>query len=126
MIGEECPPGLRRWPLGTDQILAHAGPADFDTELEQFTVDPRRTPEIRLMLRIRSRTSFGIAGRPGCPCRTFQVQNTRKPLRCQAITVPGLTITNADCQSLQSRHSQAQKNRSAAVSFGRFFAERWS
>ena len=112
----------------TDQILAYAGLADFDTKLEQFTVDPRRTPERVLPAHVADQIAYVLRNRrrPGCPCRTFQVQNTRKPLRCQAITVPGLTITNADCQSLQSRHSQAQKNRSAAVSFGRFLAERWS
>jgi hypothetical protein len=43
VIVEEGPPGLRRWPPVTDQILAYAGLADFDTKLEQFTVDPRRS-----------------------------------------------------------------------------------
>jgi putative transposase len=35
------------------------------------------------------------------------------------------SITSADRQLLQARHSQAQKNRSAASSLGRFVAERW-
>jgi hypothetical protein len=42
--------------------------------------------------RIRSRTSFGTAGLPGLPRRSFHVRNRRKPIRCQAITVCGLTI----------------------------------
>ena len=80
----------------------------------------------RLSRRIKSRTSIGTAGRPGCPRRIFQVQNSRKPLRCQAITVSGFTITRADRQSAQTPDSQAQRNRSAAVNLGRFSAERWS
>ena len=78
----------------------------------------------RLMVRIRSRTSCVTAGLPICPRRTFQVQNNRKPLRCQATTVSGLAITRADRQSAQAADNQAQKTRSANVNFGRFFAER--
>src|ERR1700682_650352 len=40
----------------------------------------------RHILRARSRTSREMAGRPGWPRRTFQVQNSRKPARCQAMT----------------------------------------
>jgi hypothetical protein len=47
----------------TDQILAYAGLADFDTQLEQFIRGAPQSGFSRLMLRIRSRTSFGIAGR---------------------------------------------------------------
>jgi DNA-binding NtrC family response regulator len=46
----------------------------------------------------QSRTSWETVRRLGCPVRTFQVQNSRKPFRCQAITVWGLTITRADRQ----------------------------
>jgi hypothetical protein len=74
----------------------------------------------RLIVRIRSRTSFVTAGRPGCPLRTFQVQNSRKLFRCQAITVSGWTMTSAVRQSLHSPDSHAHKRRSAAVSLGRF------
>jgi hypothetical protein len=45
----------------------------------------------RHILRIRSRTSREIRDRPGWPRRTFQVQNRRKPARCQATTVSSLT-----------------------------------
>jgi hypothetical protein len=34
-------------------------------------------------------------GRPGWPRRTFQVHNSRNPLRCQSITVSGFTMTEA-------------------------------
>jgi hypothetical protein len=79
-----------------------------------------------LSRRIKSRTSIETAGRPGCPRRIFHVQNSPNPLRRQAITVSCVTITNAQRQSVQTLPSQAQKNRSTAVNFGRFFAERWS
>jgi len=38
----------------------------------------------RHILLIRSRTSREMTGRPSWPCRTFQAQKRRKPLRCQA------------------------------------------
>jgi hypothetical protein len=42
------------------------------------------------------------------------------PLRCQPTTVEALTIKTLDCQSFQTALSQAQSNRSAGVSFGRW------
>jgi hypothetical protein len=42
------------------------------------------------------------------------------------MTVCGLTMTSADRQSAQALDSQAQKNRSTLVNFGRFLADRWS
>ena len=74
----------------------------------------------RLSRRIRSRTSFETAGLPGFPRRVFHVQNSRKPLRCQAITVSGLTITSADRQSSHTRDNQTHKNRSVGANFARF------
>ena len=71
------------------------------------------------MVRINWRTSLGTQGRPGLPCRTFHAQNRRKPLRCQPMTVAALTTKMLDCQSFQTAQSQAQRNRSAGVSFGR-------
>jgi hypothetical protein len=78
----------------------------------------------RLIVRINARTSLGTAGRPGLPCRTFQAQNKRKPIRCQPITVPALTIKTLDCQSRQTAHRQAHSHRSAGVSLGRL-TDRW-
>src|ERR1039458_9015976 len=78
----------------------------------------------RLILRIRSRTSQATEGRPVRPCRIFQVQNRRNPLRCQEITVEGLTISRADRQSHQTLDRDTQNRRSAAVNFGRFLADR--
>src|SRR3954466_4102557 len=42
---------------------------------------------LRLSIRIRSRISCGTLGRPGLPRWIRHVQNKRKPLRCQAMTV---------------------------------------
>jgi len=40
------------------------------------------------------------------------------------MTVSGLTMTKADCQSLQASHSHVQRSRSADVSLGRFTERR--
>src|SRR5215831_13721556 len=74
----------------------------------------------RLIVRIKSRTCFGTLGRPGFPRRIFQVQNKRKPLRCQPTTVAACMMKTADFQSCQTAHNHAHKSRSAGVSFGRF------
>ena len=71
----------------------------------------------RLIWRISSRVVLEIGGRPGGPWRTFQVQNRQKPLRCQPITVSGLTMTRAERQAIQNWDRRAHRNRSAAVGF---------
>jgi len=58
------------------------------------------------------------------PCRTFQVQNRRNPLRCQPITVSGLTMASAERQSPQTRERITHKKRSTEVKRGRVFAPR--
>jgi hypothetical protein len=67
----------------------------------------------RLIVRISFRTSLEIGGLPDRPWRTFQVQNRRKPLRCHAITVSGLTMTMPERQSAQTRVIHDQKSRFA-------------
>ena len=99
---------------------------NLNAQLEQLTVNAWCTPAglFRLIIRIRSRTSRGTLGRPGLPRRIFQIQNKRKPFRCQATTVSALTIIRAEVQSHHTRRKQTQKMRSAGVSFRRFGAER--
>src|SRR5271169_3295035 len=80
----------------------------------------------RHILRIRFRTSRGTVGLPRWPRRIFQVQKSRKPLRCHARTVPGRTIASTERQSLQTRDRQTQKRRSTGVNLGRFLVERCS
>lgn len=54
------------------------------------------------------------------------VQDDRELWRCHPIMVWILAIMRVDRQSFQTSHSQVQRSRSADVSFGRLFAERWS
>ena len=61
-----------------------------------------------LMVWMSSRISLEILGLPARPRWIFQVQNRRKPLRCHAITVSGLTMSKAERQSGQIRESQTQ------------------
>jgi hypothetical protein len=69
MVAQEAVPG---WggDLGPPRhVSADGGLAHHDTELEQFAMNARRTPEGVAMLirRIRSRVSVHILGRPGWP-----------------------------------------------------------
>src|SRR5476649_1288634 len=45
MIVEKCFPTLGRRPCTPNHILGHAGLPDFDTELEQLSMDPWSFPE---------------------------------------------------------------------------------
>src|SRR5437016_7970216 len=78
----------------------------------------------RHILRIRSRISRATTGRPARPRRTFQVQNRRNPLRCQATTVSGLTMASVERQSRQIRESPTHNRRSSGVNWRRFLADR--
>jgi hypothetical protein len=69
----------------------------------------------RFIWRISFRISRETGGRPGWPRRTFQVQTNRNPLRCQAITVSGFTMTRADRQPVQNRDKEIDPQRSASV-----------
>jgi hypothetical protein len=64
--------------------------------------------------RIRVRTSAGAAGRP-VRARLFQLQNRRKPRRCQAMTVSGLIIWTDVRQPHHARESHTQNSRSVDV-----------
>src|SRR5665647_1609662 len=104
VVFQEGPPCLRRRIPTADHVFAHAGLADVNAELEEFTVDARSAQSgfSRLIFRISLRTSFDTGGRPRWPRRTFQVQNSRNPLRCQAMTVPGLTMQRAERHSAEA------------------------
>ena len=60
--------------------------------------------------RIKDRTSARMAGSTHFPRRVFHVQNRRNPLRCQSITVAGLTMMELGCQSAQAADNHAKKN----------------
>src|SRR5882762_9309956 len=68
---------------------------------------------------MRSMTSRDTEGRPR-GWRLFHFQYSRNPLRCQAMTVSGLTMSNADRQPLQNRASHAHRNRSVRLKRSRW------
>src|SRR5258708_2116809 len=118
-----CEGGFRRWTM---YLLTLVSP----TSMPSLRSSPwmRGAPQIglsRLILRISLRISFDTGGRPVWPLRTFQVQNSRNPLRCHAMTVAGLTMRRAERHSAQAPQSQAHKHRSNRLSFG-LFTERCS
>src|SRR5215471_9874778 len=69
----------------------------------------------KLMVRINSRTSQSMAGLPGSAARLFLRPYQRNPLRCQAITVSGFTISSAERHCDQMRESQTQNSLSAEL-----------
>src|SRR2546426_4149259 len=125
VILQEGPPSLRwRLPV-TDQVLAHAGLADVNTEFEQFAVNPGGSPGGVRSAHQTDQIAYVFWNRrtPHWPRWTFHVQKRRKPFRCQAITVSGLTTMSAERQSVHTPHSRAQSSRSRGVNLG-FFTER--
>ena len=112
---QESTPRLRRWLSPTNHVLGHGSLGYFDTSLSSSPWI-RGAPQsglAQLILRINSRTSPSIAGLPGSPCRLFHCQYQRNPLRCQAITVSGFTISSAERHCDQRRESPTQSSRSA-------------
>ena len=75
-----------------------------------FSRDIRRT---------RSQISLDTGGRPGFLRRDFHVQKSLNPLRCQPMTVSGLTITRAWRQPGHRQDRMTQKTLSAFRSDGR-------
>jgi hypothetical protein len=77
-LGLNNHPNQRGRLAAAHHIFAHAALPDVDAEFEQFAVDSGCTPIgiLRPILRISSRTSREMTGRPGWPCRTFQVQKS--------------------------------------------------
>ena len=69
--------------------------------------------------RIRSRISLDTGGRPDFPRRDFHVQKSLNPLRCQPMTVSGLTITRVWRQPGHRPDRMTQKTLSAIRSDGR-------
>src|ERR1700751_2424013 len=45
MIAKECRPALGRRVSSPGHVLGHAGLSDIDAELEEFAMDPRRSPQ---------------------------------------------------------------------------------
>ena len=81
-------------------------------------MDPRRTPQPILSTHLPDQFAGLLAYRRSSRSSAPDLAGPEQlKTRCQAITVSRFTMTSAECQSLQTRHSQAQKNRSATTRF---------
>jgi hypothetical protein len=122
VVGQERPPRGRRRLAWTDPVLPPT--VDLATSIRSFrsSLRMRGDPQAGLdsdILRMRSRSSLAMGGRPGLPRRLGRVQWSRNRLRCQEMTVLGFTKTRAPCQPDHARDSHTQSRRSAGVSRGR-------
>src|SRR6201987_5031878 len=45
VVAEECPPALGRRVSSPDHVLGHARLSEIDAELEELSMDPRRSPQ---------------------------------------------------------------------------------
>ena len=120
---QEGTPSLRGRLARVHRVFVDAGLTDLNAEFEQFTVLRDGTSPVCLGSSCGSVADF--VGNRGTmvpsvrPRRTFHAQTRRKPFRCQAATVSGLTRTNAERQLRQRRDKETQRMRSVEVSFGR-------
>ena len=108
VIVEECLPGLRRRSTLSGQESRHGSFRDVDTQLQQLAVDPGPSPK-RVGSGYLQDQSRLASGRPLFRLE-IQVQKRRKPLRCQATTVVGLTMINTRCPSFQLLDSHTQRS----------------
>jgi hypothetical protein len=77
------------------------------------------------MSRMSVRVSVGTVGRP-IRRRLLQAHHSRKPRRCQAMTISGLTMTSVVRHPVSTRESTTQSQRSACASRNRRGRERCS
>jgi hypothetical protein len=96
VIHQKGPPSLGSRFARPRQIFGHRGLRHLNSQnsqLEQFSVNPRCTPQgvAWCMRRMRSRRFAAISGLPGRR-RDFLVQCQAKALRCQRRTVSGCTM----------------------------------
>ena len=122
VIVQKGPPGLRRWLATSRHILANTRFSDVDAELEQFAVNARCAPQRILPTHLANQVPRFLGDRRSSRVAAAHLPGPEqsKPFRCHWITVSGFTMTRADRQPDQNRDSRAQRNRSAAVSLGRF------
>jgi hypothetical protein len=128
MIRQESLPLLGRWSSVPAHVLRDCGLADVDAELQEFSVDSWCAPErVGFCHRANQQADVRRDDR-STPRqrRLFQVQKSRKPRRCQARTVSGLTMTTAARHSFQSFDSHTHSIRSARVSRSRCGRDRFT
>ena len=121
-------PGFRRRDFHVQKSLnplrCQPMTAAWDMEKPSFKSSPwiRGAPHrvfSRDIRRTRWRISLDTGGRPGFRRRDFHVQKSLNPLRCQPMTVSGLTITRAWRQPGHRQDRMTQKTLSAFRSNGR-------
>ena len=122
VICKECPPRLRwrRWV--TDHVFRDGGLGDGKAKLQKLAHGSEVRPTV-----CSPATSVGPdSGSPSTPAvgpvfrrRDFHVQKSLNPLRCQPMTVSGLTITRAWRQPGHRQDRMTQKTLSAFRSNGR-------
>src|SRR5215471_16832130 len=108
--------------VAAHQVLAHARLANVDAELEQLSVNPRSAPEWILAAHLPNPCAHLL--RHGWPPR-LTVSDLPGPEPTKAFSVPaddvsGWTMIMADRRLRQMAAKYAHKNRSEAVSLGRF------
>ena len=122
---EERAPGLRGRLSITNQVLAHAGLAGIDAELEQFTVDAGCTPKWILAAHLPNQLADFSRHRwtPG-----LAVTNSPGPEQSKAFPIPTnhrirlYDHQGTERQSPQTWHSQTQNRRSAGNQFRAFLS----
>jgi len=122
MVAEKDQPALELVGRGATpgQIAGHRTLVDHQAQLQQFAMNPRRSPTIlpghpsdeRLHLPRNTWAAYSLG--PGHP-----PPEHLKPSRCQSTTVSGWTRIKALAQSRQAWRSNTQKARSAGRSAGR-------
>jgi hypothetical protein len=122
VILQEGAPGLRRWLAASHHILGNTGLADVDAQLEQFAVDARRSPQRMVAAHLANQFPRFLGDRRWSRLAAAQLPGPEHP---KPFAVPGnhrlrFHDDRADRQPVQYRDRSAQRNRSAAVSLGRF------
>src|SRR6201989_1167307 len=115
IMKKRLPPLGRRSP-SPRHILCNGGLPNIDAELEKLAVKPWRAPEWVGETHLANEMTDlqRVVGRPPSGL-DFQRQYTRKPARCQRITVSGLTIFKASNTPGANRYNPANTRRSMLV-----------
>ena len=81
MIGEECPPSLRRRFRSTNHVLGNRGFTDVDAQLEQFVVNSGSSPKrIGLTHLLNEVPNFLLNGGPPSSTLPSPVQSKAHPM----------------------------------------------
>jgi hypothetical protein len=114
MVLEKGPPSLRGRFSVPRHIFGNRRLRDCDSNLQQFTVNAWSTPTWVGQAHLTNQfPNFRAYGWAAFAVPTLPSPIEPKPLRCQAMTVSGLTMSSADLQSFHNRESQAHRTRSA-------------